>query len=103
MLSVTTTMNIQKKVGVRMKLVLPILIIVTLISSIVSLIYKRKKAGITGFKTALTSICFYLIAVTNLVAYWFDSIGLISWTITVILLVLGAYFTKYMMAPRNTT
>ncbi|RIW27663.1 hypothetical protein D3H55_22695 [Bacillus salacetis] len=62
---------------------------------------KRKAAGITGFKTALTSICFYLIAVVNLLAFWFDFIGLISWALTLILLIAGAYFTKY-LPPQQT-
>ncbi|SFJ69145.1 hypothetical protein SAMN04487936_103345 [Halobacillus dabanensis] len=84
-----------------MKIVLSVLMIVALISSIISLIYKRKKAGITGVKTALTSICFYLIVITNLVAYWLDAIGLYSWMITVFLLAIGAYFTKYMVAPQK--
>jgi CHASE2 domain-containing sensor protein len=61
---------------------------------------KRKAAGITGIKTALTSICFYLIAVVNLFAFWFDFIGLISWGLTVVLLITGAYFTKY-LPPQN--
>jgi Na+-transporting NADH:ubiquinone oxidoreductase subunit NqrB len=84
-----------------MKIVLSVLMIGALIASIISLIYKRKKAGITGVKTALTSICFYLIAITNLVAYWFDAIGLYSWMITVFLLVLGIYFMKYMVVPQK--
>ncbi|WP_237648591.1 hypothetical protein [Sediminibacillus terrae] len=47
-------------------------------------------------KAALTPICFYLIAVTQLLAYWLDFLGIISWTITVLLLIIGAYFTKYL-------
>lgn len=59
-------------------------------------IRKRKKSGVSGIKSALTSICFFLIALTNILAYWFDLLGLFSWTISVILLILAAYFTKYM-------
>jgi CHASE2 domain-containing sensor protein len=61
---------------------------------------KRKAAGITGIKTALTSICFYLIGVVNLLSVWFDFIGIISWVSTFILLLAGAYFTKY-LPPHN--
>lgn len=75
---------------------LSIILVIALIFSIMVVVMKRKKAGITGVKSALTSICFYLIAITNLLAYWFDFIGLVSWTLTVILLILGAYFTKFM-------
>ncbi len=60
------------------------------------MVQKRKKAGITGIKSALTPSCFYLIGITNLLAYWFNFMGLLNWSITVVLLILGAYFTKYM-------
>jgi hypothetical protein len=77
-----------------------IILIAGLMVSGVYVYRKRKAAGITGMKTALTSICFYLIAVTNLLAVWFDFIGIISWVITIILLIAGAYFTKY-LPPHN--
>lgn len=34
-------------------------------------------------------------AITNLLAYWFNSLGIISWSITIILLILDANFTRY--------
>ncbi|WP_456278948.1 hypothetical protein [Bacillus sp. AK128] len=77
-------------------IILSIILIISFIFSLSILLKKRKKAGITGVKSALTSICFYLIGLINLLAYWFNFIGLLNWTITVILLILGAYFTKYM-------
>ncbi|UFU00119.1 hypothetical protein KO561_03910 [Radiobacillus kanasensis] len=77
-------------------IILSAVLVLTMIISIFTVIRKRKKLGITGFKTALTSICFYLVAVVNLLAYWLDFMGIISWVITVALLLLGAYFTKYM-------
>jgi hypothetical protein len=40
-------------------------------------------------------MCLYAMAVINLFAYWFNFLGVISWSITIILLLLGAYFTKY--------
>ncbi|MEQ6356888.1 hypothetical protein ABNX05_19855 [Lysinibacillus sp. M3] len=82
-----------------LQIILSIILIITLIFSISVVIQKRKKASITGIKSILTSICLYLIAVTNLLAYWFDFMGLLNWSITVILLILGAYFTKYMPVP----
>lgn len=72
------------------------LLVLALVFSITVAIKKRKKAGITGIKSALTTICLYLIAVTNLLAYWFNFMGLVNWTISVIFLILGAYFMKYM-------
>ena len=69
-----------------LQIILSIILIITLILSIIVVVKKRKKAGTTGIKSALTSICFFLIAIINLLAYWFNFI----------LLILGAYFTKYM-------
>lgn len=83
--------------------ILSVILIFSLLISILVMIRKRKQAGITGMKTALTSICFYLIAITNLMAYWFHFLGLVSWTITIILLILGAYFTRYLPTPEEVT
>lgn len=76
-------------------IILSIILIIALVFSIIVVVQKRKKAGITGIKSALTSICFYLIAIINLLAYWFDFMGILNWSITVILLILGSFFTKY--------
>lgn len=76
-------------------IILTIILIIVLIFSISVVITKRRKAGITGIKTALTSICLYLMAIINLLAYWLNFLGVVSWSITIILLILGAYFTKY--------
>lgn len=78
------------------QVILSVILIISLVSSVLVLIKKRKKAGITGIKSALTSICFFLIGGTALFAFWFDSMGLLSWFILFILLTLGAYFTKNM-------
>lgn len=79
-----------------MDIVFSIIILIALALSIIYLIRKRKERGVTGFKTALTSICFYLIAVVNLCTYWFNFLGIISWSLTIGLLILGAYFTKFL-------
>ena len=79
-----------------LQIILSIILIITLILSIIVVVKKRKKAGITGVKSTLTSICFFLIAIINLLAYWFNFMGLFVWCINFILLILGAYFTKYM-------
>lgn len=81
---------------------LTIMLIIALLFSISFVVIKRKKAGITGVKTALTSISLYVIAVTNLLAYWFNFLGLVSWSISILLLIAGAYFTKYIPVPKNT-
>jgi len=84
-----------------MPFIITIILIIAFIISISFLVQKRKKTGITGIKTAFTPICFYLIAVINHLAYLFDLMGLLSWTISIILLFLSAYFMKYMPAAKN--
>ncbi|WP_456272278.1 hypothetical protein [Bacillus sp. AK031] len=80
-------------------IILTVLLTAALAASGLYVYKKRKAAGITGVRSALTSICFYLIAITNLLAYWLDFIGIISWGITLLLVMAGAYFTKYL--PRH--
>ncbi|MGR9050699.1 hypothetical protein ACQ4XT_18850 [Halobacillus faecis] len=79
-----------------MKILLSSFLLLALLVSVSVFIHKRKKAGVKGWKTALTSICFFAIAILNLMAYWLDGLGIISWMITIFLLILGAYFTRYM-------
>lgn len=76
--------------------VVTIILFIALIFSIKVVVKNRKKAGITDIKSAIPSICLFLIAITHPLAYWFDFTGLLNWSITVILLMIGAYFTKYM-------
>lgn len=64
--------------------------------SINKIIVKSKAAQITNLKSLGTSICFLSIAVINLLAYWFDILGIFSMAMTVLLLVAGAYFTRYL-------
>ena len=78
--------------------ILTLLMVIALGFSIKKIIAKRKEASITGWKTLGTSICFFLIAIVNLLAYWVDFIGIISMSLTTLLLVVGAYFTRYLPA-----
>ncbi|MBX0356972.1 hypothetical protein [Halobacillus sp. Nhm2S1] len=79
-----------------MEILLSSLLFLALLVSVSVFIYKRKKEGVKGWKTALTSICFYAIAILNLLASWLDGLGIVSWGITIVLIMLGAYFTRYM-------
>ncbi len=83
-----------------MTVLLSALLVVILLFSIYVSYLKRKKAGIKGFKSSLTSLCLFLIPVVNLIAYYFHFTGVISWGITIFLLLLSAYFTRYL--PRST-
>ena len=40
----------------------------------------------------------FLIAIVNLVSYWLDFFGIVSMFLIVLLLVTGAYFTRYLPA-----
>ncbi|MBD8014477.1 MULTISPECIES: hypothetical protein [Planococcus] len=75
-----------------------LLILIAFGFSIKKIITKRKAASITGWKSLGTSLCFFLIAAINLLAYWFDLIGIISLSLTILLLIIGAYFTRYLPA-----
>ncbi|WP_285890948.1 hypothetical protein [Mesobacillus maritimus] len=78
-----------------------ILFVIAFIVAVLFVVQKRKQAGITGLKSAVTPISFFLIGLVNLIAYWFNFMGLWNWTLTVLLLLLGAYFTKYLAVPKR--
>jgi len=78
-----------------LKVMLPIVLIIFLVVSMYIAYRKRKKAGIKGLKSALPSICFFSIATLNLFAFWFHLGGILSWLFSIVLLLVGAYFTKY--------
>ena len=62
------------------------------------LLIKREKVwdnGIKGLKSAVTSICFFSLAILNMFAYWFHFGGAFTWLFSIVLLLVGAYFTKY--------
>ncbi|MGG3925135.1 hypothetical protein ABET51_03895 [Metabacillus fastidiosus] len=82
--------------------ILSIVVVIVLIISIYYHIRKRKETGVNGIKSSLSPICFSLIAITNLFAYWFHFRGIISWGLTIVFLILGAYFTKYLLPPEKT-
>lgn len=91
-----TENTIPKEVIKLVPIFLTIILLIALVVSATVVIRKRKKRGITGMKSALTSISLFLIPIINLLAYWFHFMGLVNWTIIVILLILAAYFTRYM-------
>ena len=84
-----------------MATILSVILIIALIFSISVVITKRRKAGVTGIKSALTPICIYLMVIISLLAYWINFLGIISWSINIILLILGAYFTKYISVSES--
>ncbi|MFD3449511.1 hypothetical protein ACFDTO_33570 [Microbacteriaceae bacterium 4G12] len=49
-------------------------------------------------KRYLTSICCLLIALVQIIGYY-TGWGIFAWGMTVVFLLLGAYFTKYLKKP----
>lgn len=77
-----------------LKVMLPFVLIFFLLLRCILLI-KKKKSGIKGLKSAVTSICFFSLAILNMFAYWFHFGGAFTWLFSIVLLLVGAYFTKY--------
>ncbi|WLR58898.1 hypothetical protein [Guptibacillus hwajinpoensis] len=81
-------------------------VIVTIIFSIVFLIgiyiqvTRRKRVGLTGFKSAISPICFLISAALNPLGYWFGFLGLYSLLGSMLFLLIGAYFLKEMQMPK---
>ncbi|WP_100405500.1 hypothetical protein [Bacillus solitudinis] len=75
-----------------------ILLTIFLFITLLITLWRRKKAGVTGLKSGLTAICLFLMASINIVAYWLGLLGLTSWMITGALILLGVYFTKYLIS-----
>ncbi|MCA0987185.1 hypothetical protein [Guptibacillus algicola] len=84
-----------------LSVIMSIVLMVFLIVSIFIVIKKRKKAGQTGLKSALTPICFFAISIINLFGIWFHSLGVVIWSLNVVLLIMGAYFTKYSLVAEK--
>lgn len=79
-----------------MKISLTIITCIALLISIYYLIKKRKMFGVTGFKTLLTPICFYLVAINSILLIWLERFGILFWTINVLLLLFAFRFMKHL-------
>ncbi|WEG17851.1 hypothetical protein PQ478_04985 [Alkalihalophilus pseudofirmus] len=84
-----------------MELLLTLLVISGIIYSVFFIQKKRREHHITGWKSLITSVCFISIALINAGANLFGMLGLISWGLTIFLLLMGAYFTKYLPVPQE--
>ncbi|MCD5322333.1 MULTISPECIES: hypothetical protein [Pontibacillus] len=80
-----------------------IALIVSIVITIFRAIRRKRKYGkIGGFKSYLSSISLYATALVNLVAAHMDKLGIVSWTLTLIFILLGAYFTKFIPAEEKS-
>ena len=94
-------MYIQEEV-LLLKVVLPIVLILFVFVSMY-MTYEKEKAEVKGLKSALTSICFFSLAIFNLFAYWFHFGGMLTVLFSIVLLLVGAYFTKYIPISKRYT
>lgn len=84
-------------------------IVLTIVFAIVFLIgihvqvTRRKRAGLTGVKSAISPICFMISAALNPLGYWFGFLGLTSLLGAMLFLFLGAYFLKEMQAKEEVS
>ncbi|WP_163528301.1 hypothetical protein [Halobacillus ihumii] len=58
--------------------------------------FKRRNGTYGSFKMYMTSLCFFTIGIFNFIILSLDLLGAVSWFITIALLMLGAYFTKFL-------
>ncbi|KGX84775.1 hypothetical protein [Pontibacillus litoralis] len=70
-------------------------LLIFLLLSVVFVRIQRKKRGLTGMKSAIPAICLWLIALIHLTAYWINGLGVVRWMLTVLLLMIGGYYTAY--------
>ncbi|MGB7998547.1 MAG: hypothetical protein WCF60_00385 [Anaerobacillus sp.] len=84
-----------------LEIIVTIVFLVVFLIGIYLQISRRKRAGMTGFKSAISPICFMMSAALNPLGYWFGFIGVYSLLGSMLFLLLGAYFVKYMHVPRE--
>ncbi|PGK51728.1 hypothetical protein CN918_28470 [Priestia megaterium] len=78
-----------------------IFLVILLLVAAASIIIRRKIHNIRGVKPFLSSGCFFIIALLNLLSGWFDFYGMTTWGATLLLILLAAYFTKYLSDAKS--
>ena len=78
---------------------LTVVFVIVFLIGIYVQVTRRKRAGLTGLKSAISPICFMTSAALNPLGYWFGFLGLYSLLGSMLFLFLGAYFIKYMHKP----
>ncbi|QHA90938.1 hypothetical protein [Bacillus sp. N1-1] len=79
-----------------LEIILTIVFAIVFIIGIYVQVTRRKRAGLTGVKSAISPICFMISAALNPLGYWFGFLGLTSLLGSMLFLFLGAYYVKEM-------
>ncbi|UOR10411.1 hypothetical protein [Halobacillus amylolyticus] len=58
--------------------------------------YKQRTGTYGSLKMYFSSICLYMVGIVCFIAITFDLLGIGSWIVTTALLILAAYFTRYL-------
>ncbi|WP_156153424.1 hypothetical protein [Domibacillus robiginosus] len=77
------------------------LLLAVLIAALPLTIYRRRKYGVTGWKSWLAPVCFFSAGLVGLIQLWLPVFGIYAWLIQLILLIAGSYFTKYMLPAQK--
>jgi len=73
-----------------------VFLVILLVIAAASIIIRRRVHNIKGVKPFLSSACFFIVALLNLLSGWFNFYGMATWGGTIALILLAAYFTKYL-------
>ncbi|MCA0992079.1 hypothetical protein [Pseudalkalibacillus hwajinpoensis] len=85
-----------------LEIILTMVFAVVFIIGIYVQVTRRKRAGLTGVKSAIAPICFMMSAALNPLGYWFGFLGLISLLGSMLFLFLGAYYLKEMQGAEGS-
>ncbi|WP_046173633.1 hypothetical protein [Domibacillus indicus] len=78
-----------------MEVIFTIILLAALFAAFPLILHRRRRLGITGWKSWLTPLCFFSMGMVGLFASWFQMIGLYASLVQFALLLTGAYFTRY--------
>ncbi|KHF38360.1 hypothetical protein [Halalkalibacter okhensis] len=80
-----------------------VITIAVVVFSAAILYHKRTKVkNVHGIKGWVSPVCMVLTPVFMLFAHLFDVVGIISWAVFFVLLLVAAYFTKFMPVPKES-
>lgn len=81
--------------------IMSIVFVLSLLGSMTLAVKRRRKAGQSGFKSAVTPLSFYAIAIINFIGFGLNSFGIVAWSSTIVLLIVAAYFMRYSVVSKS--